>query len=150
MGRKWGAPSAFDQPAARPLLAFLLGFPLCCVELMKRQRYAFIEDDSIFTYVQGHPIICLSALSPFPLLPPLFPLPAHSRVGDYAVVRYRIKGRAKIKIPGRLKVSSRSLVFDPVGDVSQVRLRVLHDLFLPPSLPPWMGSSSSPVRVSVR
>jgi len=61
------------------------------------------------------------------------------------VVRYRIKGRAKIKIPGRLKVSSRSLVFDPVGDVSQVRLRVLPPslpFFLPSSLPPSFCHSS--------
>lgn len=66
---------------------------------------------------------------------------------DYAVIRYRIKGRTKVKIPGRLKVgrndrpgrccreerlvttglvwqvSSRSLVFDPVSDVSQPLLR---------------------------
>jgi len=49
----WGENGVLHPPSIsppRPLLAFLLGCPLCCVELMKRQRYAFVEDDSISTY----------------------------------------------------------------------------------------------------
>ena len=33
-----------------------------------------------------------------------YPIP-HQCVGDYAVVRYRGKGRTKIRVPGRLKAS---------------------------------------------
>ncbi len=47
--------------------------------------------------------------------------------GDYAVVRYRGKGRTKIRVPGRLKVCQGSLVVRPPMRESGIVILVMLD-----------------------
>lgn len=82
-----------------------------CIILEMREAPASVLLQTIAVQLSASRSLLPCSLS---LAPPLLP-------GDYAVVRFRPKGRSTIKVPGRLKVSSRSLVFDPVNDVSQVR-----------------------------